>query len=127
MLIVVGLVIAKDPSQMGLVPDEGPVQELAAASPDPAFGDRVHAGRRYVARDGPDASGGHDRTAFRRCQRDPRLHSLIASMALGGELPLADRTRRTDRAIGAQWRPSFLSLTTHGRVNLPRGPDQTRV
>ncbi len=29
---------------MGLVPDEGAVQELASASPDPAFGDRVHAG-----------------------------------------------------------------------------------
>ena len=28
-----GLVIAQDPPQMGLVPDEGAVQELAAASP----------------------------------------------------------------------------------------------
>ena len=40
MLIVVGLVIAQDPPQMGLVPDEGAVEELAAPSPDPAFGDR---------------------------------------------------------------------------------------
>jgi hypothetical protein len=31
-LIVVGLVLAQDPSQMGCVPDEGAVQELAAAS-----------------------------------------------------------------------------------------------
>jgi hypothetical protein len=28
-----------------LVPDEGAVQEFAAASSDPAFGDRIHAGR----------------------------------------------------------------------------------
>jgi hypothetical protein len=33
-LIVVGLVLAQVLSQMGLVPDEGAVQELAAASPD---------------------------------------------------------------------------------------------
>jgi len=43
-LIVMGLVIAQDPPQMGLVPHEGAVQELASASPDPAFGYRVHAG-----------------------------------------------------------------------------------
>ena len=35
---------------MGLVPDEGAVQELASASADPAFGDRVHAGRRGCCR-----------------------------------------------------------------------------
>jgi hypothetical protein len=45
-LIVVGLVLAQDPPQMGLVPDESAVQELAAASPDPAFGDRVGPRRR---------------------------------------------------------------------------------
>src|ERR1039457_1477926 len=44
-LVMVGLVVAQDPPQMVLAPDEGAVQELAAASPDPAFGDRVHAGR----------------------------------------------------------------------------------
>src|ERR1022692_3031705 len=49
------------PAQMGLVPDQGAVQELAAASPDPAFGDRVHAGRPDVAEHGPDASVGEDR------------------------------------------------------------------
>ena len=42
MPIVAGLVLAQDPPQVGLVPDEGAVQELAAASSDPAFGDRVH-------------------------------------------------------------------------------------
>jgi hypothetical protein len=40
---MVGFVLAQDLSQMGLVPDEGAVQELAPASPDPAFHDRVHA------------------------------------------------------------------------------------
>jgi len=34
-LIMVGLVLAQDLPQMGLVPDQGAVQELAAASPDP--------------------------------------------------------------------------------------------
>jgi hypothetical protein len=33
--IVMGLVLAQDPPQMILIPDEGAVQELAAASPDP--------------------------------------------------------------------------------------------
>ena len=61
MLIVVGLVLAQDLPQMGLVPDEGAVQELASASPDPAFGDRVHAGRPHVAEHGPDAGVGEDR------------------------------------------------------------------
>jgi hypothetical protein len=36
-LIVVGFVVAQYPQQVGLVPDEGAVQELAAASADPAF------------------------------------------------------------------------------------------
>jgi len=40
-LIVVGLVLAQDLVQAGLVPDEGAVQELASASADPAFDDRV--------------------------------------------------------------------------------------
>src|ERR1039457_4915997 len=44
-----GLVLAQDPPQMVLVPDQGAVQELASASTDPAFGDRVHAGRPHVA------------------------------------------------------------------------------
>ena len=35
---MVGLVLAQDLLQVGLVPDEGAVQELAAASADPAFG-----------------------------------------------------------------------------------------
>ncbi|HWN01137.1 MAG TPA: hypothetical protein VNO54_29145, partial [Streptosporangiaceae bacterium] len=35
MLIVVRLVVVQDPPQMGLVPDEGAVQEFASASVDP--------------------------------------------------------------------------------------------
>jgi len=58
---VVGLVLAQDLSQMGLVPDEGAVQEFAAASADPAFGDRVHAGRPDVAEHGPDPGVRQDR------------------------------------------------------------------
>ena len=45
---------------MGLVPDKGAVQELASASPDPAFSDSVHAGRPHVAQHGPDPSAGED-------------------------------------------------------------------
>src|SRR5258708_10315891 len=59
-LIVVGRVLAQDPPQMALIPDQVAVQELAAASPDPAFGDRVHAGRPDVAQDGLDPGIGED-------------------------------------------------------------------
>jgi hypothetical protein len=64
-LIVVDLVLAQDPPQMGLVPDEGSVQQLATASPDPAFGDRLHAGRPDVAEHGSDAGIGEDRVEGR--------------------------------------------------------------
>jgi hypothetical protein len=43
---------------MSLVPDEGSVQQFAAASSDPAFGDRVHTGRPDVAKNGADAGVG---------------------------------------------------------------------
>ena len=58
-LIVVDLVRAQDPPEMGLVPDEGPVQELAAASADPAFGDGVapHRQLHLIRSIGTDASG----------------------------------------------------------------------
>ena len=59
-LIVVGLVLAQDPPQMILVPDESTVQELTAAFPDPAFSNRVHARRPDVAEHGPDAGVGED-------------------------------------------------------------------
>lgn len=60
-LIVVSLILTQDPAQMVLVPDESAVQEFAAASSDPAFGDRIHAGRPHVAQHGPDLGAGEDR------------------------------------------------------------------
>ena len=60
-LIVVGCVITQDPPQMALIPDEGAVQEFAAASADPAFGDRVHARRPDVTEHGLDSGAGEDR------------------------------------------------------------------
>src|SRR5690349_3066207 len=99
MLIVVRLVLAQDPPQMGLVPDEDAVQELAAASPDPAFSDRVHAGRPDVAKHGPDANIGEDcversgevRPAAADHELDPvslfaEVHEQVAGL-LGGPLP----------------------------------------
>jgi hypothetical protein len=45
---MVGFVLAQDLAQVGLVPDEGSVQELAPASADPALGYRVHLGVRML-------------------------------------------------------------------------------
>jgi hypothetical protein len=58
-LIVMGLVLAQDPPQMGQVPDEGPVEEFAAASADPAFGDGVAPHRQLhpIRTIGTDVSG----------------------------------------------------------------------
>jgi hypothetical protein len=39
-LVVMGLVLAQDLPQMSLIPDEGAVQDLAAASADPTRTDR---------------------------------------------------------------------------------------
>src|SRR5450755_1861055 len=58
---MVDLVLAQDLPQVGLIPDKGAVQELTAASPDPASGDRVHPGRPDVAQYSPDPSIGEDR------------------------------------------------------------------
>jgi len=49
---------------MGLVPDEATFQELPATSPDPAFGDGVHAGLLDVAEQGPDPGIGEDRVEY---------------------------------------------------------------
>src|SRR3984885_5979828 len=76
---MVVLVLAQDPPQMGLMPDEGSVQEFAAAPADPALGDRVHAGRPDVAEHGPGASvgkacvdrGGEVRAAVADHELDP--------------------------------------------------------
>jgi hypothetical protein len=57
---MVSLVLAQDPPQMCLIPDEGPVEKLAPASADPAFSDRVHPRRPDVAEHGPDACIGEN-------------------------------------------------------------------
>jgi hypothetical protein len=62
--IVVGLVLAENPPQMGMVPDEGSVQEFASAPSDPAFGDRNHSGRSEVAEYGPDCGIGEQRVEY---------------------------------------------------------------
>src|ERR1700733_1245856 len=84
---------------MVLVPDEGAVQKLASASPDPAFGDRVHAGRPHIAQHGPDPGVGEDRVErggeVRAAVADHELDSvrLLAEVheevacLLGGPLP----------------------------------------
>jgi hypothetical protein len=94
-----GLVVAQDPPQRVLVPDEGAIQEFAAASPDPAFGDRVHPGRLDVAEYGPDAGIGEDgveragevRSAVADHEFDPvclfaEVHEEVAGL-LGGPFP----------------------------------------
>src|ERR1039457_3036394 len=81
---------------MGLGPDEGAVQELAAASADPASGDRVHPGRPDVAEHGPDPGvsedgvecGGEVRAAVADHEPDPiclvaKVHDQVACL-LGG-------------------------------------------
>ena len=79
-LIVVSLVLAQNLPQMGLVPDQGAVEKLAPASPDPAFGDRVHAGRPDVAEHGPDSGPGEDRVERSRVVRAAVAdHELVAT------------------------------------------------
>src|SRR3981081_2925973 len=54
---------------MALIPDQGAVPQLAAAAPDPAFGDRGHAGRPDAAEHGPDPGTGEDRVERGRVVR----------------------------------------------------------
>jgi len=57
------------------VPDEGAVQELAAASADPAFGDSRSCGGVWdVAENGPDPGVGEDGVE-RAVKFDPRSRS----------------------------------------------------
>jgi hypothetical protein len=63
-------VIAQDLLQMALVPDKGAVRELAPTSPDPVFGNRVHAGCPHVAQHGPDPGASEDRV--KRQMNGPR-------------------------------------------------------
>ena len=96
---LMGLVLAQDPPQMVLIPDEGAIEKLAPASADPAFGDRVHAGRPDVAEHGPDPGISEDRVERSRVVRaavadhelDPvrllaEVHDQVAGL-LGGPRP----------------------------------------
>jgi len=40
--VVVAFVLAQGVRQMGLIPDQGPVEQFVAAGLDPGFHDRVH-------------------------------------------------------------------------------------
>jgi hypothetical protein len=86
MLVVVALVLAQDPPQMVLVSDEGAVQELASVSPDPAFGDRVHAGRPHVAQRGPDPGVGEGRVERGGEVRSPVADHELDSLRLLAEV-----------------------------------------
>ena len=106
--IVMGPVLAQDPPQMILVPDESTVQELTAASPGPAFSDRVHPRRPDVAAHGPDAGVGEDgvegggevRSAVADHKLDPislftEVHEQIPGL-LGGPLSYGMRRDAED-------------------------------
>jgi hypothetical protein len=58
--VVEVLVLAQHGHQVALVPDQGPVQQLAPAAADPAFHDRVHSRRLDSGADHPGASGLED-------------------------------------------------------------------
>jgi hypothetical protein len=103
--LVAGLVPAQDSPQMIVVPDEGTVQELTAASPGPAFSDHVHLRRPDVAAHGPDAGVGEDgvegggevRSAVADHERDPislfaEVHEQVPDLPGG---PLSCGMRRS--------------------------------
>src|SRR6266487_6935581 len=90
---------SRDPLQIGLVPDEGAVQEFTTVSADPAFDDRVHPGRLDTAEHGPDPGvsedgierGGEVRSAVADHELDPvglvaEIHYQVAGL-LGGPFP----------------------------------------
>jgi len=54
-LVIVIFEFGEDQAQMGVVPDQGPVQELTACGQHPALHDRIHPGRPDRAYDDPDA------------------------------------------------------------------------
>src|ERR1700677_14751 len=97
---MMGLVLAQDPPRIVLIPDEGAVEKLASASPDPAFGDGIHARRPDVAANGPDPGISEDRVecgiVVRAAVADheldpvrllPEVHDQVAGL-LGGPFPV---------------------------------------
>jgi hypothetical protein len=109
--IVMALVLAQDLPQMILVPDKGTVQQLTAASPDPAFSDRIHPRRPDAAEHGPDAGVGEDgvegrgevRSAVADHELDPislfaEVHEQVPGL-LGGPVPLQNPAATSDVRI----------------------------
>ena len=94
-----GLVLAQDPPQVVLIPDESAVKKLVPASPGPAFGDCVHPRRPDIAQHGPEPGISEDRVEGSRVVRaaiadhelNPvcllaEVHDQVAGL-LGGPVP----------------------------------------
>jgi len=84
-LVVVGHELFEEPTQLALVPDQGPVQEFVADGANPAFGEGV--GSRSAGWDGDDA--GPDRGE----------HVIESPRVLAGAV--ADH--EPDRLVEANW------------------------
>jgi hypothetical protein len=140
-LIVVGLVLAQDLSQMGLVPDEGAVQELASASPDPAFDDGIHPGRLDAAGHGPDPGAGEDgiecggevRAAVADHELDlagpaAKVHDQVAGL-LGGPFPgrMPGESEDADAAGRVLDHGQDVGLRAAGRVDCEEVARQDRL
>ena len=76
---------AADPRPRPTLWAEGAVQELAPASPDPAFGDRIHPGRLDVAEHDPDPGIGEDSV-----ERGGEVRAAAADHELGPMHMLAE-------------------------------------
>jgi hypothetical protein len=113
-VIAVTLAGRQDPAKTGKVPDEGPVEKLAAASADPPFHDGIHPGH-------PDAAAHDPRTG----RGELGLHAVRAAFqgaADGGGclayqvgrecLPrvAVDAFRRVDQAQGRARRSPALDM-----------------
>jgi hypothetical protein len=97
---------------MGLVPDEGAVQEFASASADPAFGDPVHAGRPDVAEHGPDPGVGEDASnAVVKLEPRSRIMNLTRCAC-------SPRSMRRLRACWAVHSPVRCRVTPRMRMRL---------
>jgi hypothetical protein len=55
--VVKDLIFAQDAHQVPLIPDQGPVKQLAAAAADLPFHDRIHPRRLNRGADNPDVGG----------------------------------------------------------------------
>jgi hypothetical protein len=90
-LVVERLVLTQRLEEMGLVPDEGAVEEFGPAGPDPAFNDRVHARYPDAGSDDLDALVGEDGVKAGRVAHlalaDQVLHPGSGVVEVHGEVP----------------------------------------